>query len=73
MGKVWFTLGLKALRYHTARIAAEGTVKTVQCAATSLFYLPEVLWIPIPPLTRDGVITLSGKPAFAALPETVRQ
>ncbi|TCW45601.1 hypothetical protein EDC53_109145 [Phytobacter diazotrophicus] len=31
--------------------------------------LPEVLWTLIPHLSRDGD-TLSGKPAFAALPET---
>jgi len=49
MGKVWFTFGLFAGEYNTARIAANGTVKSLYCAAAPyFFYLPEVTWIPIP-------------------------
>lgn len=39
MGKVWFTFGLFAWGYHTARIVTNGTVKSPYCAATPYFLL----------------------------------
>jgi len=38
MGKVWFTFGLFAGEYNTARIAANGTVKSLYCAAAPYFF-----------------------------------
>jgi len=51
MGKVWFTFGLLARGYNTARIATNGMVKSLYCAATPYFSLPEATWIPIPHLS----------------------
>nr|WP_039055579.1 hypothetical protein [Enterobacter sp. Bisph1] len=67
MSKVWFmhfvpfiagtyTFGLLQHRYDTATLRF------------TFSPLPEAKWIPIPPLSLDGE-TLSGKPAFAALPD----
>ncbi|EFC53763.1 hypothetical protein ENTCAN_09514 [Enterobacter cancerogenus ATCC 35316] len=39
MGKVWFTLGLFAWGYNTARIVTNGMDKSLYCAATSHFLL----------------------------------
>jgi len=69
MSKVWFTFGLMPGRYHTARIVTNGTAKTLYCAPTYLFYLPEAIWIPIPPLSREGEPFLSGKPVLTVLPD----
>lgn len=69
MGKVWFTSGLVTFSYHTAIIY---TNLMVFCALR-LIHLPETVWIPIPPLSREGEIFLSGKPAFHCLTGDVRQ
>jgi len=38
MGKVWFTFGLFAGGYNTARIVTKGTLKSLYCAATPCFF-----------------------------------
>lgn len=69
MGKVWFMSGLVTCSYHTAIIE---TNLMVFCALR-IIHLPEAVWILIPPLSREGKIFLSGKPAFHCLTGAVRQ
>ena len=54
MGKVWFTFGLFAGEYNTARIAANGTVKSLYCVAKPDFLLTGGFMDPDPTPLLNG-------------------
>jgi hypothetical protein len=54
MGKVWFTFGLFAGGYNTARIVTKGTLKSLYCAATPYFLLTGGFMDPDPTPLLNG-------------------
>jgi len=54
MGKVWFTFGLFAGGYNTARIVIKGMPKSLDCAATPCFLLTGGFMDPDPTPLLNG-------------------